>query len=358
MNKKNIVILGANGQVGIEVCFYLKSFSGVSVTAVLRNEYSATILKKLDIKCLFGNLIDDQDIQAAIEESDVVLDLAGYATGSVDEVNDFYDKRLKSVISRMTEDSNYIFASSMNALGFHSRSTKLRYHFFPTTIYSATKRFAENLSIKLGKKHNINTFIFRFGEVHGVIQRSTNEIGKLIDDGYTFVVPDTPSWTIFTYSIAEALIAVGDKLEEPGIYMLVSPYEWSWKELIEYVAREKQCSVKVEVTSPTKINMKYYINFSKRMLYSFASKRRDIIRANFPFLHKFESLMKIKGMTSRVNNEISIINESYKYFGKSVYQGRVPGKRIKSISDIKDTISLHEKSLKIQIEKLAQLSSE
>jgi hypothetical protein len=258
----------------------------------------------------------------------------------------------------MKEGSNYIFASSMNVLGFNSRSTKLRYHFFPTSIYSATKRFAEKLSIKLCEKHNINTFVFRFGEVHGVIQRCTVTDRNLIDDGYTFVVPDTPSWTIFTYSIAEALVAVSNKLEEPGIYMLVSPHEWSWKELLEYIAKENQCSVKVEVTSPKKINMKYYLNLSRRILFSFASDKRDLLRANFPFLHKYESLMKVKGMISRVNNEISLKNESYRYYEKSRYQGRVPGKRMKSLSDIKDTISVHEKSIKIEIEKLVQPSNE
>ena len=90
MNKKtiSILVLGANGQVGTEVCFYLKYFKGVEVTAVVRNEYSSAILSRLNIKCLFGDLCTDNEILSAIVEADVVLDLAGYATGSVKEVNE------------------------------------------------------------------------------------------------------------------------------------------------------------------------------------------------------------------------------------------------------------------------------
>jgi len=282
MNKKmiSILVLGANGQVGTEVCFYLKYFKGVEVTAVVRNEYSSAILSRLNIKCLFGDLYTDNEILSAIVEADVVLDLAAYATGSVKEVNEFYRARLTYVIAHMQNDSNYVFASSMNALGFSDRSPKLRYHLFPSSIYCASKRYAEKLSISLGKKYNVNVFIFRFGQVHGVTQKSTIVLRKLINDGYSFEIPDTPSWTIFTYSIAEALISVSNKLEVPGVYTLVSPHEWSWEELLNYIAAKDNKTVTTTIVSNKGGSLKHYISGIKRMIYRLLSDRRDFWRAN------------------------------------------------------------------------------
>jgi len=277
VNKKisNIVVLGANGQVGTEVCLYLKNFDGVDVTAVVRNEFSTAILSRLNIKCLFGELSGDKKIKNAIADADVVLDLAGYATGSVIEVNNFYSARLKYVVAGMKKDSNYVFASTMNALGFTDRSPKLKHHFLSSSIYCASKRYAEKLSIELGKKYNVNVFVFRFGQVHGVLQKCTAVLRKLINEGYSFTIPDTPSWTIFAYSIAEALVNVSNKLEKPGVYMLVSPHEWSWKELLNYIAQKDQLSVATNIAYIERRNYKHYLAVIKHTIFKFLSDRRD-----------------------------------------------------------------------------------
>ena len=53
---KQVVILAANGQIGIELCMYLQDFENILLTAIVRTEYAAVLFKKLNVNCMSGDI--------------------------------------------------------------------------------------------------------------------------------------------------------------------------------------------------------------------------------------------------------------------------------------------------------------
>ena len=88
--EKKVVILAANGQIGVELCMYLEDFENISLTAIVRTEYAAVLLKKLYVKYTAGDISKSRDIQQAIANADLVFDLAAPGRGFINEIKNFY----------------------------------------------------------------------------------------------------------------------------------------------------------------------------------------------------------------------------------------------------------------------------
>ena len=83
--EKKVVILAANGQIGVELCMYLEDFENISLTAIVRTEYAATLLKKLDVKYISGDINEDGTVNIL----DVILTI-NIILG-IDEINQLAD---------------------------------------------------------------------------------------------------------------------------------------------------------------------------------------------------------------------------------------------------------------------------
>ena len=58
--KKKVLILGANGQVGKELCIYLKNFENCNLIASIRNNLSAYFLNSHNINCVIGDIYNNE----------------------------------------------------------------------------------------------------------------------------------------------------------------------------------------------------------------------------------------------------------------------------------------------------------
>ena len=83
---RKIVILGANSKVGVELCMYLDLSENISLTAIVRTEYASTVLKKLGIKYISGDISQSSTIQETIFNADLVFDLAAPSKIFIDEL--------------------------------------------------------------------------------------------------------------------------------------------------------------------------------------------------------------------------------------------------------------------------------
>ena len=90
---KQVVILAANGQIGIELCMYLQDFENISLTVIVRTEHSAVLLKKLNVKYISGDISKSRDIQQAIANADLVFDLAAPGRGFINEIKNIKLKK-------------------------------------------------------------------------------------------------------------------------------------------------------------------------------------------------------------------------------------------------------------------------
>lgn len=341
--RSKIVILGANSQIGIEVCLYLSTFNNISITGVVRTELAGALLKKLDIKYITGDLESDSGIGETISEADLVFDLAAPTRGLLKDKKNFYLNRLSLVFKKMSRGSIFVLASTQAAFGYKEPLyPELKYYILPRSVYAADKRFAEKISKKLGKKYDIDVFQFRLADVYGVTQKTTLLLRELISKNYSFLVTDNPANTIFTYEIALALVNILNKLESPGLYTMVSNYPWTYTQILEHIASIDSSEVKIKPIKIPQKNMFYFLRYIKQFIQGFIIRRRDFFMANFSVFERFIPGLKHSMLKKRVERSVSLNARFPEYRGLIRLSGVLPGKRFKSLPDLRKTIGSYE----------------
>ena len=75
MNKRpRIAIIGANGQVGTELCLYLDLMGICEPIAIARSEYGTILLWRLGIQCRHGDLSRTEGAERLIADCDAILE--------------------------------------------------------------------------------------------------------------------------------------------------------------------------------------------------------------------------------------------------------------------------------------------
>ena len=351
--KSKIVILAANSQIGIEVCLYLSNFENVSVTGVVRTEVAGALLKRLNIEYKAGELEGNSEIEGVISNADLVFDLAAPTRGLLKDKKKFYQNRLSSIFKKMRKGSVFVLASTQAAFGYKEPLyPKLKYYFLPRSVYAANKRYAEKLSTRLGKKNDIDIFLFRLADVYGITQKSTALLRELIEKNYSFTVTDTPANTIFTYEIALALINIISRLESPGLYTMVSNYAWTYSEILEYIASIDNMKVKINSIEVPEKDSFYFLKQIKQVIQDSIIKRRDFFMANFSIFERFIPRVKYAMLKKRAEREIALNAHFPEYRDLIRLSGVLPGRRFNSLPDLRKTIGLHEKIIMKRINNL------
>ncbi len=331
---KTIGIIGASGQVGLEVCLFLATYPDVRVVAIVRAGVSASLLKRLGIEYRTGSLGDPEQCRELLKDLDLIVDFS-VRLGDVKDTNSYYHNNITKALAFSKPDAKYVFISSINAFGMSERFNKAKHYVIPHSIYAHTKRYGERLAFQHGRKNGKDTFVFRLGHVHGPLQRVSTETVKLVNGKYEhFIYPDTPSYTVFCFTIAEGLYHVVQGKEKPGNYVLISEPAWSWKEVLEYYVKPGR-KIKVELTTARKpYSLRDFVQGIKGGLFSVLTKYKDTLRANI--LHHFpdvENRNKANLYTQRAASQIGEYREKTIYRPSGIHEGTFPGKRLSSISD-------------------------
>ena len=71
-----IAIVGANGQVGTEVCLRLREAADVEVVPVVRNLSGSAFLRLNGVDCRHGRIADPEQARHLIGDCDVVVNFA------------------------------------------------------------------------------------------------------------------------------------------------------------------------------------------------------------------------------------------------------------------------------------------
>ena len=333
INKKKLLILGATGQVGKELSLHLIENKKIDLICHARSGVSSAFLRNKNINCIISDLKSEK-LKTNIKNADLIFDLAAPSTGNLRETKKFYKDRINYIFENMSIKSKFVFASTMNAFGLSERNRKLKNYLIPSSIYAANKRFAEELIIKEGKQRNFETYVVRLSNVHGNLQRASNEIKELILNDYVFEIPSTSAWIVFVSTIYEMLISILENKEKPGKYTLVND-EIFWPDLLEFFAKKLNKKVKYRVFEKEN---NIFLNKVKNYIYNLILSRKDLIRGNFSVSEEFETKKKIE---HRVNiaKDAMIKLDGYKiYHGLNIYEGVLPGKRFKNIINDKNLI--------------------
>ena len=242
-----IGLLGANGQVGTEVAFYLSRHENVVLSCLIRSEYSAALFKLLSIPYLVVDYADTKRLSCHLLSFDAVLDFS-YQAGEISETLKWLKKLMQLVVSHMRPGSKYVYMSSVMAYGMSNPAVHLKNHLFPRTAYAYIKRRAETLASQTGKRHKVNVFNFRLGQIHGSLQVVTQLFLSKLSLG-TFRVNGTPQSltnTVFTYSISDAIMRCIQGEVTPGTHTLVSSPQWTSEDLFSFYRKKYRLRAEVQ----------------------------------------------------------------------------------------------------------------
>jgi nucleoside-diphosphate-sugar epimerase len=342
-----IGIIGANGQVGTEVCLFLSQMDDVRVVPICRTDRAVSYLERYGLHPRKGGIDDSEETIHLFEGCDLVADFT-LLQGKLSAQRKIIYKISRNAIQKAPTAARYVYVSSMMAYGMSATQSLRRYR-LAKTIYGQAKRYGERLVFRLGKEVGREIYILRIGQVHGELQT----VSRNILQGFqatTAYVPEGPSYSVFAYTVSEALVNIALGRERPGRYTLISVPQWSWKELFEYYARKlgKRPDVRFFPASP--IHKKYSLQavsqFIKRLtvqpLVNFAIRRRELITGYLlSWFPRVEARIYAIYSCNRAAAEISRSirrkeDNSYRPF--EVRPGRLPGKRMRCLSDSRTTM--------------------
>jgi nucleoside-diphosphate-sugar epimerase len=333
-----IGIIGANGQVGSEVCLGLEPVPGIRVVAICRSELSSLFLRRCGVECRHGKQDGGREAERLLEGCDVVADFS-LPRGPLSEVRRTVEETITSVVTCSPRHASYVYMSSTMALGMDSENPELRWHRVSRTSYGAFKRFAEAVARRTGKAAGKSVFVLRLGYVNGELQAIGRQLMNNLRPEVAYI-PDGASHFVFVNSIVEALVQIARGKEEPGTYTLLPEPQLTWAEVHEFYCRRAgvepnvilvpvrrhehrlRALVKKLVVSPA---ISTLVGASD-LLKGYALWRRTELEARaMAFSFRRQTITQVAEGRQR--------REYRPYAQFAGFVGRVPGERLRTLSD-------------------------
>lgn len=332
MQIKRVLLLGASGQIGKELSIHLHKNNSINLTCVVRNKVSAAFFKRNSINFLVAG-IRDSLMKKIINESDLIFELSAPLAGSLCETKKFYKERIDIIAKNLKTNSKFVFASSMNALGYSLNYPELKNYFLPRTVYAANKRFAEKYICKLSKKYKFKYYNIRLTEVHGSFQKASENIKKLILLENTFTIPKTPAYVTFISTINEMLINILNEKELPGTYYLFTKENIYWNDLLNYFGKKINKEAKYIFE-----NKESNLNFFRYFFNQLILRHKDLLLAIIPFTKNYLEKIKLNFRIHKVKTYIKYEKKRKQYNGLTRLVGKISGPRINSINETNEEI--------------------
>lgn len=330
----NIGIIGANGQVGSEVSLLLSKMENVRVIPICRTEFGAAFLKRYGIECRIGSISKEEEAKSLLKDCALIADFT-YLKGLPSEIKSKSKTIITNAIINSPPNCKFVFASSMMAFGMGKHNVEFKNYLFARSVYGAMKRYSEKISCRLGEKFKKEVYILRIGQVHGELQSVTRKMLHEIKDETTFI-PDSSSYTVFAYTIAEALVSIAMGKEKPGLYTLVSKPEWSWEEVHKHYCKKLGINPEIILTKTNKLT--FLDNLARNIKKSFSkfgSYYAEVIASYF-LIHfpKLEQRLMALYYIQKAKAQIYESKNAHIYspYG-DIHTGRILGKRLVSLSD-------------------------
>lgn len=346
-----VAILGANGQVGAELCLYLKVMGFCEPIAVTRSPNSNAFLLRAGIECRSGDLTSPKVVAKLLTDCDLIFDLAFPNGRNLSETKRMLRAREMSILSAARPSKGFVLASTTSV--YRSSDSQ---PFFRT--YRSMKLFVERLSQSLGAKYHVPVYVFRLGQVHGALQSCSDTLkrGILTNTG-AIHVPNQPSNAIFVGSIAEALREVLFRDIKPGVYTVISQPAWSFSELVEWYADELGVSApiieeNIKTTSPVEHGLSTVRSWTGQGLSGLEDHYKELLSA---IVSAFSEELDLKLRFARTRRIAA--SRLSAYFDSLLYRpfealNEIPGARFPMAMDPRTTMGMYQGSVEDLIQRL------
>mgnify|MGYP001296409205 CR=1 FL=1 len=336
-----IAVIGANGQVGREVSLFLHVM-GVEVVPISRTEIGGVFLERCGLTCRYGSVSDKNDAARLLEGCDLVTDFA-HPTGLPSKTRKAVKSNIDNIVRYAPQGAPYVYISTISAYGMRSDDSKMKNYFLSHTLYAADKRYLERHA--LAQKNKRDIYVLRLSQVHGTLQTVSQQFMEETERDKVSLPfsADTDSYTVFCYSIAEAMVNITQGKERPGRYTFVSTPAWSWGEVYTYWASQR--GVKFELASQENADLQHIGLRSLRNLVSLliapiirlGIKHRQLILnyilVGYP---RFQERMQAEHLRRKAITELGQGNSAEG--GRKFQIGKIPGNRLASLTDSRLTM--------------------
>jgi nucleoside-diphosphate-sugar epimerase len=338
-----IAVIGANGQVGQEVCLFLSLMEDVDVIPISRTIYGTAFLTRLGLSCRVGSVENPHQAKQLLSGCDLVADFA-LPRGLYADVRRVTRTLITSCVMNAPPGARYVYASSLMAVGIDPSEKGFRWRRIPRTLYASNKRYGERSALRLAGRNHREAFILRLGQVHGELQQASKGIESQMRSE-TAYIPDSPAYTVFCYTIAEVLVNIARGKEVPGVYSLVSSPQWTWEEMYRYFADRAGINPEVVLVNDASAADSMLERIASWCTSVFAPvaaalrRNRELVGSVFfKFFPGSEATMRAKWLMRLASAQIAEGRRSMQYRPFALMWGIPPGRRLASLSDSRRTM--------------------
>jgi nucleoside-diphosphate-sugar epimerase len=232
-----IAVVGANGQVGRELCIILRHWRH-DVTPIVRNPWGAAFLRHCGFRVHFASASSIADMKAATADSHLVI-ISAYADssdGTTTAAMKTNRDLVTAVVAAAPPSSVVVFFSTVRVIA-DSVDPAVRW-WEPRPPYDRVKAAAEREFLKQCRKFGRKGVALRLGHVIGYNQAKNDRFmaADQMTDPLLSVDGDAVSNTVHTATIAEACVACTSTAVAGGCYNLVNKPQWTWREVFHYLS--------------------------------------------------------------------------------------------------------------------------
>lgn len=225
-------VVGANGQVGAELCLMLASRKDIELVPICRNRSGSAFLRWHGIACRHGRVADPADAARLLGDCDVIVN-SSLATGAPAQIRRIEDQIVQSIFRYSKDSATIIHFSTQSVYGDPSPNRWVRWRNPYGRVKLATERQVSLQSRSTRKP----AFILRLGHVCGPLQEISNTIRASIRARSVYLpLENRSSNTVYTAVIIGTIAQIIARRARPDTYDLMNTPRWTWREVYEYEA--------------------------------------------------------------------------------------------------------------------------
>ena len=233
-------MVGANGQVGAELCLLLAGRKDIELVAICRNRSGSSFLRWRGVACRHGRVADPTDAARLLSDCDVVVN-SSLASGTPVEIRRIEAQIIKNIFEYSKAAATIIHFSTQSVYGDPRPGRWIRWR----NPYGRAKLATERRVRVESRRAKKPAHIFRLGHVCGSLQEISNTIRTDVRTRTVFLpVQNCSSNTVYTAAIIGAIEQIVAGKSQPGTYDLMNTPRWNWLDVYEYEAG--LCNVPLE----------------------------------------------------------------------------------------------------------------
>jgi nucleoside-diphosphate-sugar epimerase len=306
-----VAIVGANGQVGAELCLLLAGRPDIQLIPICRNRSGSAFLRWQGISCRHGKVADPADATRLLGDCDFVVN-SSLASGTPAEIRRIEDSIIRNIFLHSKNSATIIHFSTQSVYGDPRADRRIRWR----NPYGRAKLATEGRVRRESGRTKKPGFVLRLGHVCGALQEISHSIRASIREGsVTLPKQNRSSNTVFTAAIVGAIdqIIVGGA--QPGTYDLMNTPRWTWREVYEYEAQACQLPLAPRfIESPAHPQRSTIVASAVRMASAVAGAKplRDALAKIFAYAPAWmNSRAAAWWYAKRARTEIAVLHVTY-----------------------------------------------